>query len=259
MSSSTSPVIIVTGASRGIGKAVTLLALKNFNARVVAVARSEPLLENLRKEAAKLNKVESLEVVVGDVTDDATARRAVGHAMDKWHQIDAVVANAGVLEPIASIAEGSVQGWRQLFEVNLFSVITLIQQAVPHLRRSKGSIVLVSSGAALKGYQGWGAYGASKAALNHLAETLSVEEPDVTSVAIRPGVVDTEMQGLIREKGHVAMKDDLQKFVDLHREGKLNPPEASGHVIAALAAKASHELSGQFLSWDAEVLKEYRM
>ncbi|KAF7726843.1 hypothetical protein EC973_008350 [Apophysomyces ossiformis] len=254
-----SPVIIITGASRGIGKAVALIALQKFNARVVAVARSEPLLEVLRKEATELGKADSLEIIVGDVTEDATIRRVIGHAVDKWHQIDAVVANAGVLEPIASVAESPVQGWKQLFEINLFSVVSLVQHALPSLRKSKGAIIMVSSGAASKGYCGWGAYGASKAALNHLTQTLGVEEPNVTSIALRPGVCDTEMQGLIREKGQVAMGSDFSKFVDLHREGKLNPPEAPGHVIAALAAKASHGLSGRFLSWDDEILAAYRM
>lgn len=97
MSPAGSPVMIITGASRGIGKAVTLLALKRFNARVVAVARNAALLEALRKEVSQFNKAESLELVVGDVCDEAVARQAVGRAMDKWHELHAVVANAGYI------------------------------------------------------------------------------------------------------------------------------------------------------------------
>lgn len=65
-----------------------------------------------------------------------------------------------VLEPIAPVADGSLEGWKRLFDVNVFSIIALVQAALPHLRKSKGSIIIVSSGAALKGYKGWGAYGA---------------------------------------------------------------------------------------------------
>lgn len=253
-----SPVFIVTGASRGIGKAVVLQSLLKFNARVVAVARSGELLEELRAEAAKLGKESSLEVLKGDVTEESLPRHAVNRAVDKWGQLDGVIANAGVLEPIASVADGPVQGWKRLFDVNFFSIITLVQEALPQLRKSKGSIIMISSGAASKGYRGWGAYGSSKAALNHLASTLSVEEPEVTSIALRPGVVDTDMQVLLRSNGLEAMKEDHQKFVDLHKSGKLIHPDQPGYVIAALAAKAPKNLSGTFVSWDEDVLAEYR-
>lgn len=65
-----------------------------------------------------------------------------------------------VLEPIAPISDGPVEGWKKLFDINVFSIITLVQLALPSLRKSKGSVIIVSSGAALKGYKGWGAYGA---------------------------------------------------------------------------------------------------
>ncbi|KAI8388917.1 uncharacterized protein BYT42DRAFT_491426 [Radiomyces spectabilis] len=251
-----SPVVIVTGASKGIGRSVATILLKQYNARVVAVARSKDQLEKLREEAATHQKGDDLQIVVGDVTDENIVKQSVKAAVDKWGQLDGVVANAGVLEPVATVAEGLVEDWkRRLFEVNVFSVIRLVQEALPLLRQSKGSIIMVSSGAASKGYRAWGAYGSSKAALNHLASTLSVEEPDVTTIALRPGVVDTEMQGLLRAIGKDAMKDDYQKFVTLHETGQLVHPDQPGRVIASLATHHQPQFSGQFLSWDDEVLK----
>lgn len=65
-----------------------------------------------------------------------------------------------VIDPIASIADSSLEGWRRLYEINVFSVVSLAEIALPHLRKSdKGSFIIVSSGAAIKGYKGWGAYG----------------------------------------------------------------------------------------------------
>lgn len=108
--------------------------------------------------------------------------------------------------------------------------------------------MFTSSGAATGAYTTWGAYGATKAVLNHVAATLSVEEPDVTSISIRPGTVDTEMQRDIREKHSASMdRKDVEKFGNLHKTGSLLKPEQPGNVIARLALDAPKDLSGKFL------------
>ena len=95
-----------------------------------------------------------------------------------------------------------------------------IKAAIPELRKTHGRIILTSSGAALTGYSTWGAYGSSKAAMNHLALTLKVEEPTITTIAIRPGVVDTEMQRELREVYHERMdKKDKEKFIGAKANG----------------------------------------
>lgn len=109
-------------------------------------------------------------------------------------------------------------------------------------------MILTSSGASTNAYASWGAYGAAKAVFNHLALTLSVEEPSITSISIRPGVVDTEMQRDIREKHHGVMDaKDTERFASLKAEGKLLRPEEPGYVLAKLAIGARRELSGKFL------------
>jgi NAD(P)-dependent dehydrogenase (short-subunit alcohol dehydrogenase family) len=95
--------------------------------------------------------------------------------------------------------------------------------------------------------------------LNHLVLTLSVEEPDVISIAVRPGVVDTDMQRSIREVHHETMSaKDREKFSDLKEKGGLLKPEQPGHVIARLAVGAGKELSGKFLTWNDAVLGEFQ-
>jgi NAD(P)-dependent dehydrogenase (short-subunit alcohol dehydrogenase family) len=81
--------------------------------------------------------------------------------------------------------------------------------------------------------------------MNHLGLTLSVEEPDITTVAIRPGVVDTDMQKEVRGYGDVMDAKDTQKFRTLHETGKTLRPEQPGNVIARLAVAAEKELSGK--------------
>ena len=122
--------------------------------------------------------------------------------------------------------------------------------ALPALRKTNGRVIFTSSGAAINAYTGWGAYGATKAALNHLALTLGAEEPDVTTISIRPGVVDTEMQRDIREVHSLSMQEkDVARFHQLHRDGSLLRPEQPGHVIAKLALDGPKELSGKFLRY----------
>lgn len=112
-----------------------------------------------------------------------------------------------------------------------------------------GRIIFTSSGAAVGAYSTWGAYGSSKAALNHLAMTIAAEEQDVTSLSIRPGVVDTEMQRELREIHHTIMDaKDAQKFADLKARNKLLKPSQPGNVIAQLVLNADKSLRGKFLS-----------
>ncbi len=134
-------------------------------------------------------------------------------------------------------------------EVNLFISHKLqTKSALPFLRKCNGRIIFTSSGASVASYGGWGAYGASKAALNHLTMTLSIEEPEVTSISIRPGVVDTQMQKELRETHVSAMQDkDSAKFLSLHKEGRLLKPEKPGNVIAKLVLDGPKNLSGRFL------------
>lgn len=89
-----SPVLVITGASRGIGKAAVLHAVGR-NARVVAVARNADLLNQLKQEVADKGKQDNLLLVAGDVTDSKVVDKIVDDAVSKWGQIDSVVANAG--------------------------------------------------------------------------------------------------------------------------------------------------------------------
>ena len=91
-------------------------------------------------------------------------------ALEKYNRLDAVILNAGVLE-LGRVAseELEVEKWKALLDINFFSLLHTIHAAVPELRKSKGSIVFVSSGAAVRGVPGWGPYSASKAAMNSLA------------------------------------------------------------------------------------------
>lgn len=107
---------------------------------------------------------------------------------------------------------------------------------------------MTSSGAAVKATNTWGCYGASKAVLNHVAKTLAKEEPEITTLSIRPGVVDTEMQRVIADEHFKVMDaEDADRFRQMKAQGKFLRPEQPGHVMARLVLGAPRELSGEFL------------
>ncbi|KAF2396198.1 NAD(P)-binding protein [Trichodelitschia bisporula] len=246
-------VIIVTGASRGIGLAIAEYLLQKQN-RLVVVARTKQPLEELERKYP--NQVAPL---AGDFSDFSLGKKAVDLAKSTWNQLDGLVVNHGTLSPVKRIADSSAEDWRAGFDTNFFSAVAIVKAALPDLRVSKGRIVFTSSGAATGAYVGWGPYGASKAAMNHLTLTLASEEPDVTSISIRPGVVDTAMQQDLREFHHKSMdSEEVQKFFNLKSSNQLLRPEQPGHVMAKLVLDAPRDLSGRFISWNDPALSAFQ-
>lgn len=244
------PIVIVTGASRGLGAAIARL-LPQMGARVVLNARSGDELVavagRIRAEGA------SAEVVVGDVSAPEICEKLVQTALDRYGRIDALVNNAGILEPVARMADADEAAWTRTFAVNVIGPVLLTRAALPSLRSRKGRVINVSSGAAVRPKAAWAAYGASKAALNQVTAALALEEPDVTALAVAPGIIDTEMQALIRSEGKGHMTEaDYARFVGHHERGELRPPEVPGRALAVLALYAPHEWSGAFISWDED-------
>jgi len=230
--------------------------LQTPEAKVVAIARSQDALQSLKDQYGQ----DSFDFVAGDVTDATTIQKAIDIAVTQFGQIDSIIANAGVLDPVGTINTTSIEDWKKLYDVNLFSIVQLIQLSLPELKRTKGNVVAVSSGAATKAYSGWYAYGSSKAALNHLIFSLAEEEPAIQAISIAPGVVDTEMQQDIREKfGSNMSKEGLQRFIDLHEKKQLLSPEEPGRVFANLSLKGwPADLNGQFLRYNDPKLESYK-
>jgi len=248
-----SPVILITGASRGLGAAIVSYLLEKSSAKLVLVSRNAEALQVVK--SANPNRVDYLAT---DVAATSAPANILKRVKSSFGRLDSVIVNHGVLEPVAKLVDTDIDAWREGFDINFFAVVALVKEVIPELRKTYGSILFVSSGAAVTPYLAWGAYGASKAAMNHLCSTLAAEEPDLTAVSIKPGVIDTQMQIDIRAKHKAAMGEGNERFQALHREGKLLRPDQPGNVIAQLALNMKKELSGQFLSWNAEQLKEYQ-
>jgi len=216
----------------------------------VTLARSEKLLEELRAQYPK-----QVRILAGDMANLGLAKEAVELTTKEFGQIDGVIINHGSLSPVTRVVDSNPEDWKHSFDVNFFGAVAFAQAAIPELRKCEGCIIFTSSGAAAHSYSSWGAYGASKAALNHLGMTIGVEEPDITTLSIAPGVVDTEMQRELRELHSSLMEEkDAARFHTLHKEGGLLRPEQPGHVMARVVLDPPKSLSGQFLRWDSKDL-----
>ncbi|MGD8470863.1 MAG: SDR family NAD(P)-dependent oxidoreductase [Desulfobacteraceae bacterium] len=243
-----SPVIIVSGASRGLG-AATARWLASIGAAVTLISRSAGALDGVAKEVQRLGGMPL--VFKADISDAGACQAAVSKTLDRFGKLDALVNNAGIIEPIAPVASAEMDRWQYNIAVNLFGPFYLARAAIAELRKQKGRIVNVSSGAATLTVEHVSAYCAAKAALNHFTRVLAAEEPRLTVMTVRPGVVDTRMQGTLRRDGPAVMTaEQAAYYQNLKLRGELEAPEVPGRAIAWLTLQAPPEFSGQFLDYD---------
>ena len=185
----TPAVAIVTGASRGLGRAVAA-ALLDRGWTVAADARRAA---ELQSTATTLNSTRLI-ALPGDVTDAAHRSALVSAAVDAG-PLRLLVNNASRLgpSPQPALAGYPLADLQAVYDTNVFAALALIQQALPALIANGGLVVNVTSDAAVKPYPGWGGYGSSKAALDQLSAILAAEIPAVPVYAFDPGDMRTEM------------------------------------------------------------------
>ena len=182
-------VAIITGASRGLGLALAK-GLADRGWALVIDARGSDALAAAEAELASRTTVRS---VAGDITEPAH-RRALVTAAAELGGIDAVVNNASYLgpSPQPALADYPLDTVREVYEVNVFAPLALVQQALPAVRPG-GRIVNITSDAAVEAYEGWGGYGSSKAALEQMTAILGAEHPDLRVYCVDPGDLRTQM------------------------------------------------------------------
>ena len=184
MTSESQPTALITGASKGLGRALAE-ALTERGWRVVVDARDPLDLATALPDAI---------VVQGDITDPVH-REALAASVEVLGRLDLLVNNASTLgvSPLRRLADVPLDALRTVMATNVGAPLALTQLVLPLLRASDGIVVNVSSDAAVEAYEGWGIYGASKAALDHASAVLAVEEPDLRIYAVDPGDMRTDM------------------------------------------------------------------
>jgi NAD(P)-dependent dehydrogenase (short-subunit alcohol dehydrogenase family) len=185
------PVAIITGASRGFGRALGADLARDGWSLVVDARRDSELLGARETFIALGARVEALS---GDVTDPDHRARLIDAALG-FGSLDLLVNNASTLgtSPLPTLDRYPLDELLHVFDVNVVAPLALIQLALPLLRQSRGAVVSLSSDAAVEAYEGWGGYGSSKAALDQLHRVLAIELGDVRLYSFDPGDMRTEM------------------------------------------------------------------
>ena len=193
-----SPTALVTGASRGLGLALTS-ALVRRGWHVVVDARDAA---RLSAAVAALPDPSRVTAVAGDVVDD-DHRAALAAAVQARGGLDLLVNNASVLgpSPLVPLARHPLPDLLEVYEVNALAPIALVQLLVPALEARRGRLVNVSSDAAVEAYEGWGGYGSAKAALDQATAVLAQEHPRLHVYSFDPGDMDTELHRLADPDG----------------------------------------------------------
>jgi benzil reductase ((S)-benzoin forming) len=230
-------VAVITGASRGLGAGMA----DRFAAHGMALglcARSVP--------QAPAGATAPVLCRAVDVADAGAVDAFAAEVAAELGPIDLWVDNAGVLEPMGPQRDHDPAEVDRALLVNIGGVangtrsFTRLARTWPEGRRV---LVNISSGASRSVYEGWSIYGACKAAVDHLTEIVAAEEPGITCHAVAPGVVDTDMQALIRDHDEASFPA-IERFRELHRAGAWNSPAwVADHLLGLLAGTLTpHEV-----------------
>lgn len=227
----TGKVALVTGASRGIGRA-TAQRLAECGARVMLTARSiEPI--QLHADALKANGAEAAATRC-DVTSYADVEAAVAHSVSTFGRLDILVNNAGSIDPIARITDSDVNRWSDTIDINVKGVYHGLRAAIAVMQpQGGGTIINISSGAANSALEGWSHYCASKMAARKLTECAHKEygHLGITVVGLSPGTVAGDMMEKVKASG-------INPVSQLDASAHI-PPEWAAEAVAWLCVNGS--------------------
>ena len=235
-------VVIVTGGSRGIGYAIARLFSEN-GANVVMTSQDAQRLEKAASE------IPNSYGVAADIRRKDQVRDVIDKTIERFGKLDILVNNAGIFPKIKRLDEIDEDEWNEVIDINLTGQFRFTKEAIPHLQKTSGSIINISSDAGLKAYQGFNAdaYSASKAALIALTKCWALEyaKDKIRVNCICPGVVDTDMT-----KPFMKTQKDVEFLNNEHPIGRIGQPVEVANAALYFASDESSWTTGAVLTVD---------
>jgi dihydroanticapsin dehydrogenase len=238
----TGKVALVTGGSRGIGFAIAKILSEN-GASVVITSKNS---EKIKQAEAKISNSFG---ITCDIKKKNEVQNVLDQTIKKFGKLDILVNNAGIFPKIKLLHKIEEEEWNEVLDVNLTGQFRFTKEAIPHLQKTSGCIINISSDAGLKAYQGFNAdaYSASKAALIVLTKCWALEyaKNKIRVNCICPGVVDTDMT-----KPFLKNQKDIEFMNNEHPLGRIGQPEEIGKSVLYFASDDALWITGAILTVD---------
>lgn len=240
--------ILLTGSSKGIGRAIALRLARAGNCLALCASSSSGDLASVVAECQALGA--EAEGLAGDLADGTVPGRLVSEAVARFGGLEAVISNAGIVVP-GKLAELPEEAWDRIFSVNTRGPWLLARAAYPHLKATAGSFTAVASMSGVEPYPGTGAYSPAKAALIMMIRVLAQEwaADGIRANAVSPGIIETPMTAPIYTDP--AKKAAREALVPMHRIGQ--PDDIAAKVAFLVSPDASY-MTGQNLLVDGGLL-----
>ncbi len=241
-------VALITGAGRGIGRAIAL-AYATEGASLALAARTLDALEQTAHEAQALGV--STCIVPADVSDPTQVEDMVRRTIDRFATIDILVNNAGMAGPVGPLQENAVEARVQTIQVNLIGTYLCCRAVLPIMRQHDyGKIINLSGAGATNAWRHLSAYSASKVAVVRLTETLALEleGTNIQVNALGPGSIHTQMWEELRDGAHMVGDTPLYELGQRVTSGGGASLECAAALAVFLASAASGTLSGRLIS-----------